>query len=135
MKIACTLNWIKDAVTINKTFNDANDKYQLEVSNISDKAAQAVTNEFGIKVNSTDAKGKYFKAKSKYPFKFFDDAGNEIDPQKIGNGSKAIVNVTGSYNHKFEKQYGKGPIVDSTVVVKELVAYEGTGGDDSEEAL
>lgn len=136
MKIACTLNWVKDATTINTTFNAANDKYKLEVCNISQKAVDAVAKEFGIKVKSDDKKGLNFSCKSKYPFQFFDDVGNPIDASKIGNGSKAVVDVTGSYPHKFEKMYGKGPVADSRVKVTELVAYESaaTSGD-NEEAL
>lgn len=136
MKIACTLNWVKDAVTINTTFNATNDKYKLEVCNISQKAADAVAKEFGIKVKESEQKGKHFNAKSKYVFFFKDDAGNTIDPATIGNGTKAIVNVTGSYSHKFEKSYGKGPVVASEVVVTELVTYESTGSNkDDEETL
>lgn len=137
MRIACTLSWVKDAVTINTMFNASNDKYKLEVCHISDKAAEAVAKEHGIKVKEDDKKGKNFSAKSKYPFTFKDDAGNPVDPQKIGNGTKAIVNVTGSYEHKFQKQYGKGPVVASEVTVTELVAYEASpnGSRDEEETL
>lgn len=137
MKIACTLNWVKDATTINTTFNAANDKYKLDVCNISQKAADALAKEFGIKVKESEQKGKHFNAKSKYVFFFKDDAGNVIDPATIGNGTKAIVNVTGSYPHKFERQYGKGPVVASEVTVTELVAYEASpnGSRDEEEAL
>lgn len=136
MKIACSLSWVKDAVTINTTFNAANDKYKLEVCNISQKAADALAKEFGIKVKNDDKKGLNFSCKSKYAFQFFDDVGNQIDPSKVGNGSKAVVDVTGSYAHKFEKQYGKGPIASSPVKVTELVAYEATvKSDEEEEAL
>ncbi len=137
MRIACTLNWVKDSITINTTFNAANDKYKLEVCNISQKAADAVAKEFDIKVKSDGKKGLNFSCKSKYPFQFFDDVGNPIDASKIGNGSKAVVDVTGSYPHKFEKMYGKGPVADSRVKVTELVAYEASpnGSQDEEEAL
>ena len=136
MKIACTLNWVKDAVSINKTFNDANDKYKLDVCNISQKAADALSKEFGMKIKQDDKKGLNFSCKSKYPFQFADDVGNPIDAAKVGNGSKAVVDVTGSYEHKFMKQYGKGPVATSVVKVTELVSYvaEG-GGSDDEEAL
>lgn len=135
MKIACQLMWVKDAVNVNTQFNASNDKYKLEVCHISDKAAEALAREHGIKVKENDQKGKHFNAKSKYTFFFKDDAGNTIDPATIGNSTKAIVNVTGSYSHKFEKQYGKGPVVASEVVVTELVAYESTGDSGEEEAL
>lgn len=133
MKIACQLFWVKDAVNVNTTFNASNDKYKLEVCHISDKAAEAVAKEHGIKVKENDQKGKHFSAKSKYVFFFKDDAGNVIDPSRIGNGTKAIVNVTGSYDHKFAKAHGKGPVVASEVTVTELVAYEGSGENSGEE--
>ena len=137
MKIACSLMWVRDAVNVNTTFNASNDKYKLEVCHISDKADEALKREFDIKVKKDDQKGKHFNAKSKYVFFFKDDAGNHIDPTTIGNGTKAIVNVTGSYEHKFMKQYGKGPVVASEVTVTELVPYEASpnGSRDEEEAL
>lgn len=136
MKIAVTLNYVRDAVVVNTTFNATNVMYKLEMCNISDRAAEALAREFGIKAKVHDTKGKNINAKSKFPFKFFDDAGNELDPNTIGNGSKAVVDITGSYDHKFAKQYGKGPIAASGVTVTELVAYTGgAGSGDSEEAL
>lgn len=136
MKIACTLNWVKDAVTINTTFDAANDKYKLEVCNISQRAADALAKEFGIKVKHDDKKGLNFSCKSKYAFQFFDDVGNRLDAALVGNGSKAVVDVTGSYSHRFDKQYGKGPIASSPVKVTELVAYEAAvKSDEEEEAL
>lgn len=136
MKIACTLNWVKDAVTINTTFDAANDKYKLEVCNISQRAADALAKDFGIKVKQDDKKGLNFSCKSKYAFQFFDDVGNRLDAALVGNGSKAVVDVTGSYSHRFDKQYGKGPIASSPVKVTELVAYEAAvKADEEEEAL
>ncbi len=137
MRIACTLNYVKDAVTINTTFNATNDRFKLEVCNVSEKAAEALAKEHGIKVKQDDKKGRNFNCKSKYPFKFLDDAGNVLDPNTVGNGSKAVVNITGSYGHKFEKMYGKSAIAVSEVVVTELVSYtpsENAGGHE-EEAL
>jgi hypothetical protein len=135
MRIACTLNWVMDAVKVNTTFNASNDKYKLEVCNISEKAAEALTKEFGIKVKQDEKKGRNFSCKSKYQFIFRDDVGNLVEPSSIGNGSKAVVNVTGSYEHKFMKQYGKGPVAASDVVVTELVSRATVGEAEEEEAL
>lgn len=135
MRIACTLSYVQDAVVINTTFDDRNNKYKLNIHNISDRAAEALSKEFGIKVKKDDAKGNNINAKSLYPWKFFDDAGNEVDPKTIGNGTKAVVNVTGAYDHKFARQYGKGPITDSGVTITELVPYVASSGSGDEEAL
>jgi hypothetical protein len=60
-----------------------------------------------------------------------------VNPSDIGNGTKAVVEVTGSYSHKFEKAHGKGPVVNSRggVVITELVAREAKTSEEEAEAL
>ena len=130
MKLNAQLFWINDSVKINTNFDPANKKYKLTVCNVSEKAAEKLKEEFGIKVKNNPEKPEYglhFNAKSLYAWEFKDDAGNAVAADVIGNGTKAEVDVTGSYSHKFEKQHGKGPVVNSRggVVIKELVAREG----------
>lgn len=132
MKIACTLNYVRDAVEVNRTFDATNDKYKLEMCNLSQRAVDALSTQFTIKAKEDDKKGLNINAKSKYPFVFVDDVGNPVDAQTIGNGSKAIVDVTGSYDHKFAKKYGFGPIAFSTVVVTELIPYASVPKDNGE---
>jgi len=129
MKLNAQLFWVNDSVTLNTNFDPANKKYKLTVCNVSERAAAKLEEEFGIKVKKNPEKpeyGFYFNAKSLYPWEFKDDVGNDVASDAIGNGTKAEIDVTGSYSHKFEKQHGKGPVVNSRggVVIKELVARQ-----------
>jgi len=82
-----------------------------------------------MKINSDEKKGFSFSAKSKYPFAFVSQGGNTIDAKSIGNGSKAVIEVTGSYDHSFAKRYGKDAVIKGTIVITELVKYEPKGDD------
>lgn len=140
LKVNAQLFWVNDAVKLNTSFDADNKKYKLTVCNVSPKAAERLSQDFGIKVKNNPEKpeyGLFFSAKSLYPWEFKDDAGNAVPADDIGNGTKAIVEVSGSYSHKFEKAHGKGPVVNSRggVVVTELVAREGKVDDSTEEAL
>lgn len=126
MKLNGQLFWIKDSVSINPAYNNVK-FFKLTVCNITTKAAEKLKQEFDIKVKNNPEKpeyGLYFTAKSLYPWELKDDAGNLVDDVAIGNGTKAEIDVTGSYTHPFEKQHGKGPVVPARggVVIKELVA-------------
>jgi hypothetical protein len=140
LKINAQLFWINDAVTLNTSFDDNNKKFKLTVCNVSPKAAERLASDFGIKMKSHPEKPEYglhFNAKSLYAWEFKDDAGNVVNPSDIGNGTKAVVEVTGSYSHKFEKAHGKGPVVNSRggVVITELVAREAKTSEEEAEAL
>lgn len=140
LKLNAQLFWINDAVKINTAFDPGNKKFKLTVCNVSPKAAERLAADFGIKLKNNPEKPEYglhFNAKSLYAWEFKDDAGNMVDPQNIGNGTKAVVEVTGSYDHKFAKAHGKGPVVNSRggVVITELVTREVMASADMEEAL
>ena len=123
VKIKCDLIWVKDAVVINKEFDKRNDKYVLKVCNVSDKAVEHLLKQFNIRCrNDKEGQGYYFRAKSTFPFKFVDIHDTEVQPGVIGNGSKAIITITGSYPHKFSNEWGNGAKVGSTVTITELVA-------------
>jgi hypothetical protein len=137
MKLNAQLFWVNDSVTLNTNFDPANKKYKLTVCNVSEKAAAKLNEDFGIKVKNNPEKPEYglhFNAKSLYAWEFKDDAGNAVAADAIGNGTKAEIDVTGSYAHKFEKQHGKGPVVNSRggVVIKELVARDAPSSDSGE---
>lgn len=139
LKINAQLFWVNDAVKLNTSFDANNNKYKLTVCNVSPKAAERLASDFGIKVKNNTEKPEYglhFNAKSLYAWEFKDDAGNVVSPDNIGNGTKATIEVTGSYSHKFEKAHGKGPVVNSRggVVITELVTREAKVGE-TEEAL
>ena len=135
VKIACEIMWANDAVEINKTYNKNNTKYAAKISRISEKAKQKLEADYGMKIKNDDkgGRGLHFNAKSNYPFAFVSQGGNAIDAKSIGNGSKAIVEVTGSYEHAFVSAHGKAPMIKSTIVITELVKYE-PKGDDSNNA-
>lgn len=141
MKINAQLFWINDAVTLNTSFDSDNKKFKLTVCQVSPKAAEKLASEYGIKMKSNPEKpdyGLHFNAKSLYAWEFKDDAGNLVQPGDIGNGTKAVIDVSGSYSHKFEKAHGKGPVVNSKggVVITELVAREAkTSQEEAEEVL
>jgi len=140
LKLNAQLFWINDAVTLNTSFDDNNKKFKLTVCNVSPKAAERLSADFGIKLKSNPEKpeyGLFFNAKSLYAWEFKDDAGNVVQPGDIGNGTKAIVEVSGSYDHKFAKAHGKGPVVNSRggVVITELVAREAKTMEEEAEAL
>jgi hypothetical protein len=122
VKIKCEVFWIYDAVNINKNFDKDNDKYQLTICNLSDKAVEHLKTNYNIWCrNDKEGQGFYFRAKSKYPFKFKTNDG-EVGSGVVGNSSKAIVTVTGSYEHKFSKKYGNGAKIADIVEITELVA-------------
>jgi effector-binding domain-containing protein len=129
VKIACEIMWANDAVEVNKNYNKDNTKYKATIANISEKAKQKLEADYGMKINSDEKKGFSFSAKSKYPFAFVSQGGNTIDAKSIGNGSKAVIEVTGSYDHSFAKRYGKGAVIKGTIVITELVKYEPKGDD------
>lgn len=131
VKIACEIMWANDAVEINKTYNKNNTKYVAKISRISEKAKQKLESDYGMKIKNDDKRGLHFNAKSNYPFAFVAQGGNAIDAKSIGNGSKAIVEVTGSYEHAFVAAHGKSPIIKGTIVITELVKYEPKSDDSS----
>lgn len=125
MELKVNLYWVKDSVSINTTFNETNNKYQLTVGNVPEEGALALESKYGIKVKEgKEGQGNVLTAKSKFPFIFKDMAGNPIDPSTIRNDSEALITVTGSYDHAFAKKYGKGASVFKEVVVTNLVKRE-----------
>lgn len=117
--------WANDAVEINTTYNKDNTKYKITIGNISDKAKEKLEKDYGIKIrNDKEGQGFYFRSNSKYKFILVDSEGNPVEGTKVGNGSEIIVKVTGSFDHKFSKQYGKSATLDSKVTVTNLVKYE-----------
>jgi hypothetical protein len=71
--------------------NDMSGKFQVDLCNLSDKAAEALQ-DIGLEVKFKDGKGKYITCKSTRPIYAFDDGGSQIDAQ-VGNGSKGVALV------------------------------------------
>jgi hypothetical protein len=114
IRIKGEIFFAKDAYILNKKFDEENDKYMLTVGNISAAAQDALEQE-GVKIKDKQIPGKHIVSKSKFPYKFRDEEGNEIDPAKVGNGSEVIVNVVPRM-HKMSKMHGNAPDVKLIVV-------------------
>ena len=81
--------------------NDMSGKFQVDLCNLSDKAAEALQ-DIGLEVKFKDGKGKYITCKSTRPIYAFDDGGSQIDAQ-VGNGSKGVA-LVGTYAWAYQKK-------------------------------
>lgn len=114
------LFWSKWMNTFNTKFNDANNKYECTIGNLSDDdAAKLVT--LGIKIKNKPEMGNFIVGKSQYVFTPFDTAGKAVDIDSIGNGTK-ITAVVSSYEHRMTPKHGMAPSIGK-ITVNELVTY------------
>ena len=120
VKIQGELFWTKWMNQLNTKFNEANDKYECTIGNISSDDAAKLTS-LGIKVKNKESMGNFIVCKSKYAFKPADDKLNEVAIEDLGNGSK-VVAVVGSYTHKMSKMHGNAPSLKN-LMVTEVVTY------------
>ena len=102
--------------------NDMSGKYQVDLCNLSDKAAGALE-ELGLEVKTKEGKGKYITCKSTRPILAYDDCGSLIEGNSLGNGSKAVA-LVGTYSWSYQKKQGISPAL-KRLVVTELVEYSG----------
>ena len=119
-------NWMKE---YNTKFNEANDKYECTLGQLSDAAA-AKLEELGIKIKDKDTMGKFIVGKSKFVFEPVDEEGNPIDISKIGNGTKCYALVS-SYRHKMSAKFGAAPSIKK-LVITELKVYSPEGAPEEE---
>lgn len=131
VKVAGELYWSNWMKEYNKKFNEANDKYECTLGQLSD-AACAKLEELGIKLKDKDTQGKYIVAKSKFLFDPVDEEGNPVDVSKIGNGTKCYALVS-SYRHKMSAKFGAAPSIKK-LVITELKVYSPEGSEVAEEA-
>jgi len=117
----------------NKEPNEMSGKYQINLTQLSDAAVEALE-KLNIEVKEKDDSGKYITCKSARPIKVLDTDGDEIE-EKIGNGSKAKC-IIGSYEWKYKNKKGVSPSLQK-IVITELVEFGGGGGGkiDDDEAL
>jgi hypothetical protein len=115
--------------------NDMSGKYQLNLCNLSDAAADALES-MGISVQVGEDKkadmGRYITCKSQSPIRVHDADGDEIT-EAIGNGSKAKA-LIGSYEWTYKNKKGVSPSLGK-LVITELVEYgadSALDGDDSD---
>lgn len=120
VRVSGELYWSKWMGEFNTKFNEANNKYECTVGQLSDKAVAALT-ELGIKVKHKDTMGHYIVAKSKYKFDPKDENGNPIEVEDIGNGTKCTA-VISSYEHRMSKAHGNAPSL-KLLVITDLKRY------------
>ena len=133
VKVAGELFWAGWMKDYNKKFNEANDKYECTLGQLSDAAAVKLE-ELGIKIKEKDTMGKYIVGKSKFLFEPVDEEGNPVDVSHIGNGTKCFALVS-SYRHKMSAKFGAAPSIKKLVItelklyIPEGVAEEETADD------
>ena len=117
------------------TPNKMSGKYQFDLCNLSDAAAEALEQR-GIRVRSNPEKrpeqGRYITMKSKNPIRAYNTSGDEITDVLIGNESTATVRV-GYYDWSSPSgQRGRSPSC-AKLTIRDLVVFEsdGSGGGDA----
>lgn len=109
--------------------NQYSGKYQVDVSNLSANAVEALQ-ERGISVkNKGDDRGFFITCKSKFPIEAADKTGESLQGVKIGNGS-GITAVISSYEWTSPQgRKGVSPNLKK-LVITDLKIYE-KGGEDT----
>lgn len=107
--------------------NELSGKYQVDLCNLSDKAAKALEG-MGLEIKQKEGKGNYITCKSTRPIVAFDDGGSAIDGGILGNGSKAVA-LVGSYEWAYQRKKGVSPALRK-LVITELVQYNGMSEDE-----
>jgi hypothetical protein len=130
VKVAGELYWSNWMKEYNKKFNEANDKYECTLGQLSEAACSKLE-ELGIKLKDKDTMGKYIVGKSKFLFEPVDEEGNPVDISKIGNGTKCYALVS-SYRHKMSAKFGAAPSIKK-LVITELKVYSPEGSEVAEE--
>ena len=117
-----------------QTPNPSSDKeqYTINLSNLSDKAAAALT-ELGIKVlnnpEKREAEGNYITCKSSYKIDAFDEKGELVDgSKKIANGSKCTA-IVSSYEWEYRGKKGVSPSLKKLTITN-LIEYKGIKDDE-----
>ena len=117
-----------------QTPNPSSDKeqYTINLSNLSDKAAAALT-ELGIKVlnnpEKREAEGNYITCKSNYKIDAFDEKGELVDDsKKIANGSKCTA-IVSSYEWEYRGKKGVSPSLKKLTITN-LIEYKGVKDDE-----
>ena len=120
VKIEGTLFWSRWMGEFNTKFNDANEKYEATIGELSAGAVAALTS-LGIKVKNKPDMGDYIVCKSKFIFEPKDTAGKPVDIKDIGNGTKGVFLVS-SYSHKLSGKHGNAPSL-KTITITDLKKY------------
>jgi len=116
--------------------NEMSEKYQLELTNLSDNAVKALEG-IGLEVRKREdkpEKGFYITCKSvRQMDKIFDKTGASLIDVAIGNGSTGTA-VVGTYDWSFKNKKGlSASLIKMTI--DNLVAYDAEDTPVTEEAL
>lgn len=109
--------------------NDMSGKYQVDLTNLSEKAVRALE-DMGITVRNKEDKGFFITTKSNHTIKALDKNGDEVLAH-IGNGTKAVC-VIGAYSWTFKNKKGVSPSLKK-LVITDLVTYSAQPKQDEEE--
>jgi hypothetical protein len=120
IKINADVYWAQ----LNKV-NDMSGKYQVNLCNLSDKAADALES-MGLSIQEDAEKkadmGKYVTCKSNRPIRAYDTDGEELDTL-IGNKSRCKALVS-TYDWSYKNKKGKSPSL-LKLVITDLVEFAG----------
>ena len=116
--------------------NEMSEKYQLELTNLSDNAVKALEG-IGLEVRKREdkpEKGFYITCKSvRQMDKIFDKTGASLIDVAIGNGSTGTA-IVGTYDWSFKNKKGlSASLIKMTI--DNLVAYDAEDAPVTEEAL
>jgi len=120
VKVAAELYWSRWMAEYNTKWNEANDKYECTLGQLSD-AACAKLKEIGINIKNKDSMGNFIVGKSNYVFEPVTEDGQPVDISKIGNGTKCYALVS-SYRHKMSAKHGNGPSIKK-IIITDLKTY------------
>jgi hypothetical protein len=121
VKIEGTLFWSRWMGEFNTKFNDANEKYEATIGELSAGAVAALTS-LGIKVKNKPEMGDYIVCKSKFVFEPKDTSDKPVAINDIGNGTKGVFLVS-SYTHKLSGKHGNAPSLKK-ITITDLKKYE-----------
>lgn len=105
--------------------NDMSGKYQVDLSNLSDKAVDELAKE-GIEAREAtkaeDERGVYITCKSNYAIPAYYEDGSEVPTNiKIGNGSLAVATVK-PFAWEFKGKKGVSATISRLTITK-LIEY------------
>lgn len=120
------------------TTQDDNDKYSLQIGNLSHAAVDKLVEQgVDVKFNEDDkyGRGQYIQSTSKFAFKPKAPDGTDMSGMDIGYGSVVRARLT-TYDWTYKAKSGTGVRV-LELIIDEVVVPEGAGFDSSdlEEAL
>jgi len=121
VKIKGELFWSKWMENFNTAFNQANDRYECVIGNLSDADCEKLKS-LGIKIKNKEIQGNHIVAKSKFVFEPKTSDGKLVTISDIGNGTEVEAGIT-AYTHPMSKLHGNAPSVKYLVVtnLKEYV--------------